>query len=134
MSTQEPSACGVVATASGEAIYSLHFKLYNRGPALIELPSYEPFTAFTVLAWADGKPLTVHQPALDIPVNPTTIRLPPGVTVPLETPIRLHIAQDAAPGTNGFVWTIAHAPETISLQIKLDLPAPFSALCPVSFQ
>jgi hypothetical protein len=134
MITQEPGSCRAIAAASGDAIYSLHFELCNRSTALIKLSAYEPFTAFSVLATADGKPLTVHEPALDIPVNPTTITLPPGVIVNLETPIRLRISEGAEPGTDGFVWTIAHAKETVSLQIKLDLPAPFAILCPVLFQ
>jgi hypothetical protein len=95
---------------------------------------YEPFIAFSVLATAHNKPLTVHQPALDIPINPTTIHLPPKVTVTLETPIRLRISESAKPVTDGFLWTIAHAKETVSLQIKLDLPTPFAVVCPVLFQ
>jgi len=134
MITQEPCSCRVIAAACGDAIYSLHFELCNHGTVPIELSTYEPFIAFSVLATADSKPLTVHQPALDIPVNPMTIRLPPKVTVTLETPIRLRISEGAEPGTDGFVWTIAHAKETVSLQIKLDLPAPFAVLCPVLFQ
>lgn len=134
MNTQEPVACRAIAAAAGDSIYSLHFELQNHGTSVIELSTYEPFTAFSVLATADSNPLKVHQPALDIPVNPTTIRLPPGVIVTLRTPIRLRILEGAAPVTDGFVWTIAHAKETVSLQIKLDLPAPFAVLCPVQFQ
>jgi hypothetical protein len=134
MITQEPSSCRVIATASGDAIYSLHIELRNHGTKSVELSTYEPFTAFSVLATADSKPLTVQQPTLDIPVNPTTIRLPPRVTVTIETPIRLRISEGAEPGINGFIWTIASAKDTVSLQIKLDLPAPFAVLCPVLFQ
>ena len=131
----EPSSCRAIATTShGTTTYSLHFELRNRGAALIELSIYEPFTAFSVLATAESTPLIVHQPALDIPVNLTTIRLPPSVTVTLETPIRLRIAEGAEPGTDGFVWTIAQRKEMVSLQIKLDLAAPFGALCPLLFQ
>lgn len=134
MSKQERGSCRIIAAASDDAIYSLHFELRNQGVSLIELSTYEPFTAFSVLATADGKPLPVHQPALDIPVNPTTIRLPPRRMVSLETPIRLRIAEGAVPGTDGFIWTIARAKESVFLQVKLDLPAPFAVLCPVLFQ
>ncbi len=54
--------------------------------------------------------------------------------VNLETPIRLQILEGAEPGTDGFVWAIAHVKEAVSLQIKLDLPVPFAILCPVLFQ
>jgi len=134
MITEDPNLYNAIAVASGDKIYSLHFELHNNGGAPIELSTYEPFTAFSVLATAAGKPLTVHQPALDIPVNPTTIYLPPRGTVTIETPIRLRISEGAEPGNDGFVWTIAHEKEAVSLQIKLNLPMPFAVLCPVLFQ
>ena len=127
-------SCRVVAFASGDATYGLRFGLRNHGTALLELSTYEPFTAFSVVATADDKPVTVHQPALDIPVNPITIHLPPGVTVTLVTPIRLRISEGADPGTNGFVWTIEHDRETVSLQVSLRLPAPFDGTCQVLFE
>ena len=134
MVTPEPSSCRAIATTRGDTLYSLHFELRNPGATPIELSSYEPFTAFSVLATGDSKPLTVHQPALDIPVNPTTIRLPPMVIVTIETPIRLRISEGAAPGTDGFVWTISNSKGAVSLQIQLDLPAPFAGPCPLLFR
>lgn len=134
MTTKKHGLCRAVATASGDEIYSLHFELYNDGAAALDLPAYEPFTAFSVVATACGKSLTVHQPALDIPVHRTTIRVPPAATVTVHTPIRLRIAEGAEPGTNGFLWTIAHDRETVAVQIKLDLPAPFDVLCLVEFR
>jgi hypothetical protein len=131
MSARRWVSCRVIAFASGDATYGLRFELRNRGTAPIELSTYEPFTAFSVLAKVDNKPVTVHQPALDIPVNPITIHLPPGVTVTLVTPIRLRISEGADPGMNGFVWTIEHDKETVSLQVSLRLPAPFASTCPV---
>jgi hypothetical protein len=134
MIAQALISCRAVVANCGDAIYSLHFELCNHGTATIELSTYEPFTAFSVLATSNGKPLTVHQPALDIPVNPMTIDLAPGTAVTLKTPIRLRISESVEPGSDGFLWTIAHAKETVSLQIRLDLPTPFAILCPVLFQ
>ena len=118
----------------GTSIYSLRFEVRNDDPATIELPTYEPFTAFSIVATAGGKTLTVHQPVLDIPVRPTTIRLTPGVTMIIGTPIRLRIAQGAGPGTDGFVWTIAHEREGLSLETKLELSAPCTIVGPVVFE
>jgi len=127
-------SCRVTAVASGEAMYSLHFELINDSAAPVELAMYEPFTAFTMRAMAGDKPLTIDQPAYDIPVNRTIIRVPAGGALTLVTPIRLRILERAEPGTNGFIWTIAEAKEKVSLQIKLNLPDPFDLVCPVSFQ
>jgi hypothetical protein len=114
-------------------MYSLRFELFNHGSAPVEFSMYEPFTTFTVLATAAEEPLTVHQPALDIPINSTIVRVPPGGTHTLVTPIQLRILEGAEPGTDGFIWTIAEAKEKVSLQIKLNLPDPFDLVCPVSF-
>jgi hypothetical protein len=128
-----PVSCRAVATGCGDETWYLHFELRNRASTPIALPTYQPFTAFSVLATAGGKPLAVHQPALDIAVNPTTIHLPPGGAVTVHTPIRLRISEGADPGSDGFVWTIARAREAVSLRVELLLPAPFAIGCPVEF-
>lgn len=133
MDTQH-GACRAVAARSEDGLYSLRFELRNPADAEVELSIHEPFTAFSVLATAGGRALPVHQPALDIPVNPKTLRVPPGGTLTLPTPIRLRISEGAGAGRDGFVWTIPHAPEAVSLQVRLDLPAPFATPCTVSFE
>ena len=105
----------------------------NPGKTPIVLPAHEPFVAFSVLATAGGKPLIVHQPALDIGVNPITIVLPPGGVVTLHSPIRLRIAAGAEPGTDRFVWTIAQRPEDVTLHVRLGLPPPFDGPFPLPF-
>jgi hypothetical protein len=93
------------------------------------VPSYEPFTAFAVRASAGGAAVPVHEPALDIGVNRTTLRVPAGGTVQLETPIRLRL--DAEPDTDRFVWTVPHRRDGLSVQVDLQLPAPFDVPCEV---
>ena len=127
-------SCRVTAAASGEGMYSLYFELFNHGSVPVEFTLYEPFTTFTVLATAGDEQLTVHRPALDIPINRTIIRVPAGGTHTLVTPIRLRILEGADPGTDGFIWTIAEAKDKVSLEIKLNLPDPFDLVCPVSFE
>lgn len=127
------TGCRAVATAVGDGLHFLRFELSNLGPEPIDLPTHEPFTSFSVLATGDGKPLTVHEPALDIPVRPIMLHLPPGSTVTVETPIQLRIAEGADPGDDGFIWTIRHARESVSLRVRLLLPAPFDRLFPVTF-
>ncbi|MGD0096496.1 MAG: hypothetical protein ABSB60_08375 [Terracidiphilus sp.] len=134
MLNDAPIACRAIATPMGEPIYSLRFELRNQGPASIELPIYEPFTAFSILATAGGKPLTVHQPVLDIGVRRATLRLEPKATTIIQTPIRLRIAENAKPGTDGFVWTIAHAREGLSLAAKLELTTLSALVSPVEFE
>lgn len=127
-------SCRVSAVASGEGMYSLQFELFNNTATPVEIATYEPFTTFTVLALAGDKPLTVDKPALDIPINHIILRVPPGGSLTLVTPIRLRILEGADPGPDGFIWTIAEAKENVSLQIQLNLPDPFDLVCPVSFQ
>ncbi len=87
-------------------------------------------------AWNDGGTrgasqhgIAVAQPALDIPVQPTTITVPASGSVALTTPIRLRFHPGAPPSSERFVWSIAHAPEGIELTFTLDLPAPFDQPC-----
>ena len=134
VSSEGPISCRAVAARCGEPIYFLRFELVNSGPASIELETYDPFMAFSVSAWAGGQRLTVHQPVLDIPVRRAILRLLPQVTVTVGTPIRLRIAEGAEAGTDGFVWTIAHARETTLFEVKLELPAPFDVGCRLVFE
>jgi hypothetical protein len=115
-----------VLTPLGEDLFGLHFDLINDGPEPIEIPAYEPFLAFSVLAAAGSTPVPVRQPALDLGLQATTIHLAPHAGTTLETPIRLHIAAGAEAGTDGFVWTVAHPLAGLSLRIDLALPAPFA--------
>jgi hypothetical protein len=133
-STGESISCRVIALPVGESLYSLRFEIRNAGTEPIEFSTYEPFTAFSVVGTAGNKPLTVHQPALDIPIKPVTFRVPPKSSVALTTPIRLRISEGAGPGTDGFIWTIPHDRGALSLQVKLNLPEPFGVVCPVVFE
>jgi hypothetical protein len=132
--TEAPVSCRAMLIAAEQSIYSLRFELHNRGAATVELSTLEPFTSFTVTGRAGERPVTVHQPALDIPVRPKTIRVGPNATATIETPIRLRIAEGAEAGNDGFVWTIPHDRKSVSLEVRLNLPAPFDALCPIVFQ
>jgi hypothetical protein len=123
-----------MAIPAGQGMYSLRFELHNRGAAGVELSTWEPFTSFTVTGKAGEKSVTVHQPALDIPVRPKTIRVPPKGTVTIETPIRLRVAEGAGAGNDGFVWTIPHDRKSVSLEVKLNLPEPFDTQCPIVFR
>jgi hypothetical protein len=120
-----------MAIAAEQPMYSLRFELYNRGAIAVELSALEPFTSFTVTATAGERPVIVHRPALDIQVRPMTIRVPPNSTATIETPIRLRITEGAVAGNNGFVWTVPHDRKSVSLEVRLNLPEPFDAPCPI---
>jgi hypothetical protein len=125
-------ACRAVATAGEDGLYTLAVTLDYDGPAPVDLPTSQPFTEFSLAATAGGVPATVHEPALDIPIHDASLRLVPGEAVTLRTPIRLRIAAGADPGRDGYVWTVAHPPEAVALELRLHLPAPFDLVCPVT--
>ena len=120
------------ATRAGENLYALRLEVENPGGEPIEVDTYEPFLAFSVTGTADGRPVTVHQPALDIPINPITLRIDPGETVTLEPPIRLRIVAGAEAGDDGFIWTIPYDPDAVELQVELTTP--LTGACPLSFE
>lgn len=128
-----PTRCRALARAAGDGSYALQFELAQDGGSRLDLPAYDPFVAFELLADVDGRPLAVHQPPLDLPLHARTLQLAPGVALTLHTPIRLCFAPDAPPSDQGLVWTIAHARAGVTVQVRLGLPAPFDGVVPLQF-
>lgn len=126
------ASCRVTAVPVGGGEYALRFTFANDGAEPIEVPSDEPFLAFAVRASAGGAAVPVHEPALDIPVQPSTVRVPAGGTVEVGTPVRLRLGGDG-PGDDGFVWTVPHGPDGLSLRVVVQLPAPLDLECAVGF-
>jgi hypothetical protein len=114
--------CRAILTPGADAEYSVRFELTNPTPRPIALDLFEPFMQFRVRAAADGAALTVAQPPLDIPINPTTVTVPAAGTLVLASPVRLRFG---APSRDGFVWSIGHAPAGVELTFTLELPPPF---------
>ncbi len=129
--------CRAWAQPAGDGSLALAIELaLDRGPA-VALPAFSPFIAFTLQAQADGRPVAVQQPALDLPLHPVQLRVAPGAPLTLHPPIRLrfagHEAADAESAAgDGLVWTIAHPREGVTLTLHLDLPAPFDLSCPLA--
>lgn len=115
-----------VAITGGGDLYALRLELANPGSEPLVVETYEPFLAFSIGG------ATVHRPALDIPVNPTTLEVAPGGTLSLAPPVQLRIAAGADPGDDGFVWTIPADPAGIALTLTLELPAPFDVSSPLT--
>lgn len=126
------SPCRVTAIPNGDGTYALRFELHNAGDTPVELSTYEPFTSFSVSAMVEGKAVSVHQPVLDIPVNPITLTVPRAGAITVDTPIRIRMESNAGPGTDGFVWTIPYPAAKVKLAITPDLPAPFNQPCQVT--
>lgn len=114
--------CRAILTPSAAAEYGIRFELTNPTARPIALDIDEPFLQFHVRAAAGGAALAVVQPALDIPINPTTVTVPAAGTLPLASPVRLRFG---APSRDGFVWSIDHTKAGVELTFTLDLPAPF---------
>ena len=123
-----------IASRSDQDIYSLRFEFINVGLETIVIVVFRPLTAFEILATSDGESVPVHRPALDIRAMPVSLQVPPAVTIGVDTPVTLRIAEGSELGDDGFVWTIPHAKETLSLSLQLTIPPPFDMTCPVEFQ
>jgi hypothetical protein len=131
--SNESSACRVTTRSGGNGTHALRFELYNAGDTAVTLQPYEPFLSFTMQARSEGQVVRVHQPSLDIPVRPTTLTVPAGGSVPLETPIRLQFESDAnAAADDGFIWTLARSAGPVELEFRLELPPPFDAPCSIT--
>lgn len=114
-----------VARPAGDGLLSLVFTLGLRGGAALEMPAMAPFLAFTLQAQAGGVALPVHQPPLDLPVQPVMLRLAPDQPLLLHPPVRLRLGAPAA-GDNGLLWSVAPAPagQALQLRVRLLLPPP----------
>jgi hypothetical protein len=119
-----PNPCRVVVTPASASDYGLRFQLSNPTTQEITLDTVEPFLQFRVRATAGGAEVPVVEPALDLPVQPKTITIPPSGSVELVTPIRLRFGAGPA-SQDRFVWSIARAPQGVQLAFTLTLPAPF---------
>ena len=127
-----PCSCRAVARPAGGGLHWLEIDLANRGAEPVEVATDEPFAAFGLRAsGAGGTPVAVHVPALDIGVREVTLRVGPGETVRLPTPIRLRLAAGVEPAEDRFVWTVDHDPAGLTLVLDLGLPPPFDVACPV---
>lgn len=119
-----PTSCRAALTPASDGEYGIRFTLTNPTSNPITLKTYEPFLQFQLRATADGAPLAVTQPPLDIPVRALTITVPASRSIDLVTPIRLRFGA-GPPSQQRFVWSIAHAAKGVQLTFTLDLPAPF---------
>ena len=127
-----PCSCKAVARPGGDGLRWLEVDLVNPGGEAVEVAADEPFTAFALRASdAAGAPVPVHVPALDIGVREVTLRIGPGETVRVPTPIRLRLAAGGEPVEDRFVWTVAHDADGLALVLDLHLPPPFDVACPV---
>jgi hypothetical protein len=127
--TSTSASCS--ATAIADDTYALTFQLQNRGAEAVNVELFEPFLQFEILAEDENGAVEVHQPALDIPVNSTSLTVPAGGTASLQTPVRLRLRDDADPGSDGFVWTVQRAAGEVALGVHLTLPEPFDLVCPL---
>jgi hypothetical protein len=125
----EASACRAIVAAQSDGLYSVQFELVNDSDQAVTLESYKPFLQFRLRAEAEGSPVAVEEPTLDLPLQPVKLTVDARGKLALTTPIRLRLGGSAAPGADAFVWSIAHPPAGLELVFTLALPAPFDQPC-----
>lgn len=121
--------CHATVAHQPDGSYAISVELTNAGDQPVTLESYQPFLQFRVRAEADGAPVTIDQPALDLPVQPIDLTIPARGSLTLRSPIRLVIAAGARGAKDGFVWTIARPATGLTLAIDVDLAAPYGGPC-----
>ena len=124
--------CRAVVVAQPGDTYAIRFELTNPGDAAVVLDTHEPVLGFDARAEAGGAAVAIHQPMLDLPVRRVRLEVPARGALTVRTPIRLVIADGARPVDDRFTWTIAHAPEGLTLDFTLQLPEPFAGPCRAS--
>ena len=128
------SACRAVVAAQADGLYSVQFELVNTSDAPVILDSYAPFLQFRLQARADGSPIAVEEPTLDLPLQPVKLTVAARGALTLRTPIQLRFGAGAQPSDDGFMWSINHSLAGLDLVFTLDLPAPFDQPCRVQVE
>lgn len=108
--------CTIVPTGSGPE-WGLSLRIENgRSPMVLRYFSPLMLRDFTVrLA---RSPLSLAQPAIDMPVQPQTLRLPPRGRATVPVIIRLRFRPTSGPllSADRFVQTIDHAPARVQIE------------------
>ncbi|HEX8115413.1 MAG TPA: hypothetical protein VF516_47125 [Kofleriaceae bacterium] len=99
----------------------LTFALTNRSPSARTLHYYHPFLQFDLSVTANGRPLTLTQPDIDVPSQPRELHIASGSTAEIDTPISLRFASGDAAASDSMVWTIQSAPMAVELHATLRL-------------
>jgi len=107
----------------------LAFMLANRSASAKTVRYFHPFLQFELQITADGQPVRLTQPDIDIPSQPRELQLAAGATAALDTPISLRFASEPAVDASSMVWTIEGSPRPIELRATLHLASETVAPC-----
>jgi hypothetical protein len=99
----------------------LTFALTNHSSTPRTLHYYHPFLQFDLSVTANGRPLTLTQPDIDVPSQPRELQIAPGGTAEIDTPISLRFASGDAEAPDSMVWTIQIAPTSVEFHATLRL-------------
>lgn len=104
--------------------WSIAFVLHNTTTKEQRGTVLEPIAAFSLeIKSATGEPLSLAQPALDIPGQPRVLVLAPGASAELATPIRLRFDPKVPPsgGDDPMLWSIRSAPVPVVIRATLTI-------------
>lgn len=110
-------SCSLRVAKSAGNRHAVSLQVSNAGSNPVELRYYHPAT-FALRAWIDGQPIPPRVPAIDMPVEPRTVRVEPGATIDVTTPVALSFGPGSREldQSDPFRWWLDHAPARVRLE------------------
>jgi hypothetical protein len=109
--------CSLVVEPSSGNRHAVSLRVSNARSSPLELRTFHP-ASFALRAWIDDAPVTLRVPAWESPVEPRTVRVEPGATVTIPTPIALSFGTGsrASDQADPHRWWLDHTPARAKLE------------------
>ena len=127
--------CSLVVAPSEANRHSVSLQVTNARGVPVELRYYHP-TSFALQVWIDDQPVKLRVPAWDSPVQPRTVRVAPGATITIVTPVALSFGAGSRESDQGdpHRWWLDHAPARARLEASRAFDSEPTLACTGSFE
>jgi hypothetical protein len=119
----EGVAARIAAHPGPRPSISLGIEIINTGDREWHGTVFDPLVPWDLRAWVDGEEVAIRQPALDLAVRARRLRLAPGASEEIPSPIVLIFEGDEERG-DAYTWVIgAPAARTVELAATVNAGA-----------